>query len=472
MPKYTPFESAHRRTARRSLYSSALLSGLLVFALTRSYSQLGSLEEASRSREYWESVAEVRLLQRYIAIDTSEREIEGARFLAEQLRAAGLDPVLEELGDGRANLWAILEGEQPEALVLHNHIDVFRVAQPDKWDFPPFEGLIDPPFLYGRGAFDMKSLAIAQLEAIRALAASPSKPLRSVIFLATADEERGSRLGVRWILREHPELAQRFRVVLTEGGVVEPLRVSEVKYWGIETAQKRFVEGEACAMSREPLEWLHDQLARRRREFSVPIVTPEVADFLHFYSPTRQDDFLRSTLDAVLAQRVDPLHFRASPRYLRSLFLNELVAFPVEKSAAGGFRMRLALHLLPGAEMAAVLEEKLPAWLAHDVSISFGQPLGAMRGSSRTTPTFERLVEILDERHPGTPIGPHFLPRTATDARFFRAAGIPTYGFSPFLFFSTESFRADTINERINLPGYVAGVDTYVEAVRRLAQEP
>ena len=105
MSKYSPFERRHRRAARWSLYTSALLSGLLVFGLTRAFdSQLDLLHESSQSLEYWESVEDVKLLQRYIQIDTSEREIEGALFLAEQLRAIGLDPTVEELGGGRANV--------------------------------------------------------------------------------------------------------------------------------------------------------------------------------------------------------------------------------------------------------------------------------------------------------------------------------------------------------------------------------
>jgi acetylornithine deacetylase/succinyl-diaminopimelate desuccinylase-like protein len=471
MSKYSPFERRHRTAARSSLYASALLSGLLVFALTRAFdTQLELTGERSGTRDYWETIATVRLLQRYIQIDTSGREIEGARFLASELRAAGLDPVVEELDDGAANVWAVIEGEDPQALVLHNHIDVFA-ADPEQWVLPPFSGLIEPPFLNGRGAFDMKSLAIAQLEAMRALAAAPGKPKMSVIFLGTAGEETGSELGTRWILRQHPELASRFAAVLTEGGVVEPVHVDDVKYWGIETAQKRFVSGEACAADREALDWLFKQIQRRRDAYQPPTITPEVTRFLASYAPTRQDDGLIASLDQIATGGFDPLRFRGFPRYLRSLFVNELIAFPVEEAEDGSYRLRLVIHLLPGADFEAVRAERLPAWMTHGLDVRFDRPLGSATGSPADSDLFRSLAKILEERHPGTPIGPHFLPWTATDARFFRQAGIPAYGFSPFLIFNTESYRADTINERINLPGFVAGVDLYVEAVRRLAAQ-
>jgi len=469
MSKYSPFERRHRKVARWSLYSSALLSGLVLFGLTRTFTtQLDATPEGAQTKEHWESVEEVGLLQQYVQIDTSERELDGALFLAEQLRSFGLEPVVEELGDGRANVWAILEGERAEAVVLHNHIDVFDVLKPKRWKYPPFSGVIDPPFLYGRGTFDMKSLAIAQLQAIRRLAEAPEKPRLSVIFLATADEESGSRLGVRWVLREHPELVERFAVVLTEGGVVEPVSVDDIKYWGIETAQKRFVDGYACAETREALAWLSKRISKRRRLFQVPRVTPPVLEFLESYSVSREDDYLTATLDLVVDGRVDPIRFRRAPAYLRALFINELVAFPIVALEDGRFGMRLALHLLPGADFETVLAERLPDWLTHGLDVSFGAPLGATVGSPSDSPTFRALARALRARFPNTPVGPHFLAWTATDARFFRELGIPAYGFTPFLIFNIESYRADKFNERINLPGFIDGVDLYAEAVAEL----
>lgn len=470
MPKYSPFQRKHRRAARLSLYSSALLSGLVVFALTRAFdTQLDLAGERSRSLAYWEAHEDVDLLRRYVQIDTSEREIEGARFLAERLRAFGLEPVIEELADGRANVWAILEGKRPEAIVLHSHIDVFEATRLNRWTHPPFSGAIDPPFLYGRGTFDMKSLAVAQLRAMGELAQERTPPEMSVIFLATADEESGSHFGSRWILRQHPELVERFAVVLTEGGVVEPVSVNEVKYWGIETAQKRFATGYACAPDRQLLTQLSDGLDRERKRYRTPQLTGPVLDFLAVYATTRDSARLSETLRSVVDSTVDPLRFRKTPRYLKSLFYNEIGAFPVEALDDGTYRMRLIAHLLPGTGLADVLAERLPAWMTHGIDVRFTEPLGAPFGSPAQSQTFSLLEGILLDRYPGTPVGPHFLAWTATDARFFRQAGIPAYGFSPFLVFNTESYRADHVNERINLPGFVDGVALYVDAVRALA---
>lgn len=468
MPTYPPFVRRQRRAARVALYSAVALSIGVVLALV-AYLRvpLGPLDDAGRTVEEWEAVRAVALLQAYVRIDTREREIEGARFLARELESIGLEPVIEPLGDGHANVWAILEGRQPDAVVLHHHIDVYPTPLADEWEHPPFAGTIDPPFLYGRGVYDMKSLAIAQLEALRRVA-ELGRPERTVIFLATAGEESGSHLGTRWVLRHHPELVERFATVLTEGGVVEPTSVSEIKYWGIETAQRRYAEGIACAARREPLETLQETLWTWQRGLSPPTVIPEARRFAEVYAPTREDDVQRERLTAVLDGSILPIEFRGMKPYLKSLFLDEIVPFPVVEQPDGSFSMRLVANLLPGSDLAATLGEKLPGWLTHGLDVQFGPVLGASAGSPVDHPSYAVLEAAIRRHHPDVVVGPFFLAWSATDARFFRQLGVPSYGFSPFVVFNTESFRADDINERINLPGYVRGVELYGEAVEAL----
>ncbi len=470
MSHYSPFERRLRRTARVALYSSVVIAIAAVAALVaRLRVPLGPLEEAARTVEEWREVRSVDLLRSYVRIDTSVVESEGARFLADQLAAIGLDPVVEEIGDGHANVWAILEGERPEAIVLHNHIDVFHAPNAEQWEYPPFEGVIDPPFLYGRGVFDMKSLAIAQLEAMRSLVEGKKPSKRSVIFLATSGEEKGSYFGTRWILRFRPELVSRFAAVLTEGGMVEPISVSEIKFWGIEAAQKRYAEGVACAATREPLESLYELLRSRQRRLGAPKVVPEVVRFLDAYAPTREDGALVRRLDSVLAGTITPADFRGMPPYLRSLFLDEVVPFRVEQLTDGSFQMKLIAHLLPGSDLETILAEILPPWATHELDVQFGPAIGASGGSPIDGWIYRTLEHKLVAKFPNATVGPYFLSWSATDARFFREAGIPSYGFSPFVIFNTESFRADDTNERINLPGYVAGLELYVDTVSELA---
>ncbi len=352
--------------------------------------------------------------------------------------------------------------------MLHNHIDVFAAADAEEWEHPPFAGVIDPPHLYGRGVFDMKSVTVAQLQALLALAESGRRPERSVIFLATGSEEVGSELGTRWVLARHPELVGRFWAVLTEGGIVEPVTREEIKYWGIEFAHKRIAEAWVCAAVRQPLDALHDYL-KEHRGAPDTLLTPEVAEFARHYAPSRQHPGYRELLADLAATLDHPQRVAALPPYIEAMLRNEVVARPVEADPEDGYRMRLVLRLLPGVELAGALPELLPDWAVHGLAMTVLPPRGTARGSPLDHPAYRTLAAAIEEAYPAATVGPYFLPWNATDSRFFREAGIPSYGFSPFLIFTTDTFRVDATNERIGLPGFVDGVALYVRAVERLA---
>ncbi len=461
------------RRARLAVYGG--LAALLVLLVAGTWileRRRGPQVAAGWTEEDLAAHPEVETLRDYVRVDTSETtgsELAGARFLAERLEAAGIPAEIERLGEGRANLWAILEGEEREALVLHNHIDVSPVTDPESWDHPPFAAEVDAAWLYGRGVFDMKSVAIAQLEALTALARSGRRPRRSVIFLATGSEEVGSELGARWILARHPELAERFWAVLTEGGVVEPTSTTDVKYWGIEFAQKQFAEAAACAAERETLEELRRTILDWGATEQVWRRTPEVEAFLAAYAESRDRELYRSLLAETWRALHDPGQFRQLPPFLQAMFRDEIVPFEVVADEGGGYRMRILYHLLPGSDLAEVRARLLPAWITRPVGFVEGPPLGVGRGSPLDHPAYETLAATVAERFPEARVGPYFVSWSATDSRFFRAAGIPSYGFSPFVIFSTDTFRVDAANERIGLPGFVDGVELYREVVRRLA---
>jgi acetylornithine deacetylase/succinyl-diaminopimelate desuccinylase-like protein len=464
---------------RQKLLRRVVLHGSMVVIIVGLIVAIAVLRRAAPKTldDTWEevdyrSLPEVRLLQDYVRVDTSVgtgSEIDGALFLADKLREAGFEPHIERLGEKKANLWAILEGESREAVVLHSHIDVYDVEDPEKWVHPPFAGVIDRAWIYGRGVFDMKSVTIAQLEAFIALKESEKRPARSVIFLATGSEEIGSELGTQWILEQHPELAERFWVVLTEGGVVEAVSHEEVKYWGIEFAQKQYADAWACSSSRERLEQLAVDIdAQTAANFELR-ETDEVLRFLSSYAGSRDNRDVERILSDTREALRQPTDFFYLPPYLQALFREEVATFRVEEDPEGGYRLRLIVHLLPGSEFEEVRSRLLPDWITHGVTLVQGPQLGTDRGSPVDHPAFRTLAEVVAERYPDTAVGPYFIAWSATDSRFFRLSGIPSYGFSPFLIFTTDTLRKDTLNERLGLTGFVGGVDLYKEAVRRLA---
>lgn len=475
-PPRSPLARRRRHSARIALYASLVLVAAVAWGLLawlRPAFVLGSIGEWAL--EDLSGHPEVQRLREYIAIDTSTLggdQLAGALWFADQVRQLGLEPVVERVGD-EANVWAVFEGEVREAIVLHHHVDVDPVPRPEDWAFPPYEGVIDGPWLYGRGAFDMKSVAIAQLAAVRSLVESGIRPHRSVVLLATTGEEVGSDLGTRWVLAHHPELVARFAVVLTEGGAVEGTAPGVVKYWGTEVAQTRLVKVMACAAERAPLDGLAASLREHGAE-GEPRIIPEVASLMPRYAASRDSADLAETLADPRRLLRDRAAFRGLPRYLRSFFVDVLQVGPVSAAEGGGFELPLHLLLLPGTTTEEALARFLPEWQAHGLTVRVFDEGAALHGTSPGHWAYAALDGLMAERFPGVTHGPLYLPLTITDARFFRAAGIPTLGFTPFNILTPEVLKVrhgSTVNERISLGGFRDGVELYGALLARLASD-
>jgi len=384
----------------------------------------------------------------------------------------GLEPVVQRVGD-EANVWAVVEGERPEAIVLHHHIDVDPVVHEESWVHPPFAATIDGPWLYGRGAFDMKSVAVAQLEAVRRLVERGKRPHWSVVVLATTGEEIGSDLGTRWILRTQPELVERFAVVLTEGGTVESTAPGVAHFWGTEVAQVLVVKVVVCDGSREAIAELRKDV-RALNPVGVPRRTPAIDRMMPDYARSRTLSRVRGDLGDLDALLRDPRRFRELSPYIRSLFVDRMVPQGMHESEGGGWELRITLLLLPGTDPDAALRELLPPWLLHGFTVRVYDEGAARRGSSPDHPVFEAIDRLVEERYPEIVHGPLYLPHTVTDARFFRDTGISTFGFSPFNVVTPDVLRTQlrgTVNERIALAGYVEGVELYRDLLERLVSD-
>lgn len=476
-PVRSALERRRRASARVALYWGLAATAVVGFALTRlvasTTTEPPAREDGARrwAEVDFERQPAVEMLQRYVAIDTSPatgNEEKAATFLAEQLARVGIRSHIERLGNRRANLWAIVEGTDPQAIVLHHHMDVTPAGPAASWTHPAFSGAIDGPWIYGRGVYDMKSIAVAQLMALLELKRSGRPLKRSVIVLATSGEEAGSDFGTKWILRAHPDLVARFATVLTEGGVVEATSPTRIKFWGIEFAQKRFARGTYCAGERQRLVDLEHDLNEWARPTTHLSATPEVREFLVAYAPTRDRPSYRDLLGSPDQVLSDPAAIYELSTFMQSLFRNELVVFEPRPAAGGGWEAPAIFHLLPGFELASVWNELSPASLTAGAEMAFHQPEGASHGSPTDNPDFQALLAATREAYPDAVVGPYFLSWSATDSRFFRAAGIPSYGFSPFVLVASDTFSMDLANERMGLPGFVAGVRLYTEVLRRL----
>ncbi len=125
-------------------------------------------------------------------------EVAVAQAVADLLREIpGVAVSIDEFTTGRANVVGVLDVGAERSVLLETHLDTVEPA-----DHPsPFEPVVADGEVRGRGACDAKGQIVAQIAALRALAADPQGLGVNVVVAHVADEEH-LYAGVRRLLQE------------------------------------------------------------------------------------------------------------------------------------------------------------------------------------------------------------------------------------------------------------------------------
>ncbi len=111
------------------------------------------------------------------------------------------------------------KGEGSERLWILTHLDVVPPGDLSKWTVTePFKPLVKDGKVYGRGSEDNGQSLVASLYAVKAMMNLGIRPKRTVILAFVSDEETGSKYGVEWLIKNHPELFRKDDLVLVPDG--------------------------------------------------------------------------------------------------------------------------------------------------------------------------------------------------------------------------------------------------------------
>lgn len=431
----------------------------------------------------------VELLSALLQVDSTNppgNEGPAAELLQARLQAAGLQTHIFVSPGGRPNLVARLEGpaDRP-ALVLLSHTDVVGV-EPEHWSHDPFGGEIADGFVWGRGALDMKSIAVMHAEAAVALAQSGTTPGREVIVVAVADEEAGGVEGAEWLLDAHPEAVglgdgRPAPEVLGEGG----FGLSGI----IDAPVMPIVLGEKTAL------WLrlsaegdpgHGSLPPRRNATHNLI---KVMGKLSGYRGPRIHPVMREQLGALshassggrakalraLASSGGPVLARALSKKLSGAgMIGALLADTVTPTqVSAGYKH----NVVPGSAVGALDCRLLPNTDADKF----------VRDARKLSDRYNVRVEIIGLH--GSPVsdkGPFYaiardvsgslapdlvavpsLTTGTTDVRAFRARGATGYGWVPLVLTPELVATIHGHDERVEVETFESAVELTTEAVRR-----
>lgn len=119
-------------------------------------------------------------------------EVAIAAWLADRADALGADVTLDEIIDGRNNVYARFEGETDRIVTIDVHLDTVGV---EHMTDDPFDGRIENGRVYGRGSVDTKATLAVVLSVLDELRDEGRRPAPTVNVVGTVSEEMGGLIG-------------------------------------------------------------------------------------------------------------------------------------------------------------------------------------------------------------------------------------------------------------------------------------
>lgn len=477
------------RTTSAALLLLATLPGLPASAQDRTATPLPAVlpagDPAPRSPERWQALAR-ELLAELVGINTTHSQGDNtaaAQAMANRLLAAGFpeeDVQVLAPAPYKGNLVARLRGRNPQLkpILLLAHIDVVE-ANPSDWTLPPFELIERDGVFYGRGTADNKDEAAIYTANLIRMKEEGYVPERDIVLALTADEEGGSHNGVAFLLREHRDWVDAAFVLNEGGGGILDERGNRVANT-VQAAEKKvqnvvFEVVNPGGHSSRPRE---DNAIRELAQALVKI-SPTVM-------PVRLNDVTREYFRRAMAVE-EPEVAEAMRRLLedegdaaaaeilsRDVRLNSMIRTTCVPTMLGGGH---ATNALPQRARSNINCRVLPDEDPDDVRRILEEIAGVptlevtLQGRARNSPPspltpeiFAAIEAVTHEMWPGVPVIPT-MSTGATDALYFRNAGIPVYGVSGLFYSETGSHG---MNERIPVQSFYEGQEFLYRLVKAL----
>lgn len=436
-------------------------------------------DEAARSAQ--------ELLSELVAADLTNppgNESRAAALCAARLKKAGIPFEITEFGPGRQNLVARLRGSGTEGpLLLLAHTDVVT-ARGQTWTSDPYRMKETGGYLVGRGVLDDLSMAAVELEVFLLLKRSGTPLRRDVILAWTGDEESGGK-GIQYLLEKKPE-SIRADLALNEGGGIVLGEDGKPKYIALQVAEKIYQDFELVARgptghSSVPLadnaiyrlSRVLDRLGRHRFPARLLEVTRAFLEARAALEPpelARAMRRLSRSKGGLPAQALRIVEVNPTlSATLRTTCVATLVSGGTRANALPSeAKTNVNCRILPDETQESVRTRLLEVLADPQVEVRRVEDFRAAGPSPLGGPGPEAIRKVAQGMWPGLPIIPS-MSRGATDSRYLREAGIPSYGIHPVALTEEDGRRAHGIDERIPASSLRSGVEFLHKLVLELA---
>ena len=410
-----------------------------------------------------------------------------AEAMAARLRTAGFpadDVRVFTPAPRKGNLVARLHGTgAKKPIMLLAHIDVVEAKRED-WSMDPFKLIEKDGYFYGRGTADDKFMAAAFVANLIRYRQEGYRPSRDLIVVLSTDEEIGdaNSMGIRWLLANQRALIDA-EFALNEGAGVG-LKSGKPLRHGVQTAEKvpvnyRLEAKNAGGHSSLPVKdnaiyRLAEGLARLSK-FDFPVKLNETTRLWFERSAATEAPQTAADMQAVAAGRADAAavaRLSASANY-NSQLRTTCVATMLEGGHAANAlpqsaRAVVNCRVLPGEPIEEVDQALRRIVADEQISVNRVGEFLASPPSPLRPDIVQPIEKLTAEFWPGIPVIPS-MSAGATDGRFLRNAGIPTYGHSG-LAGDVDDVRIHGREERVGVKAFDDGLEYLYRLVKALSE--
>ena len=449
--------------------------------------QLRPLDQHQKlAREVYKELVEIN------TVDSVGSVTKAAQAMARRFRAAGfpsrdIQVIIPPGKPTKGNLVVRYRGRgQGKPILLLAHLDVVA-ALPSDWTIDPFVLTEKDGYFYGRGSGDDKSMASIFVANMLRDRKEGWVPERDVILALTADEEGGDANGVEWLLAHNRDLIDAAYAINEGGG--GSLRDGKPFLNSVQAAEKIPVNFTLSSSNRgghssvprpdNSIYQLVDGLAKIAR-YQFPVQLNDVSRTFFERTAALESPAVAAAMRTIVANPADSAAsavLSRDPRY-NSMLRTTCVATRL----AGGH----AYNALPQTASANVNCRIVPTQTPDEVRATIARivgdtgihiastvPIRERSGAAPSPLTAELMDPVTAITHDmfgaSIPVIP-VMSTGATDGRFLRASGIPTYGVSG-LFSDPSDARAHGRDERMLVKSYFDGLEFLHRLVRQLAAQ-
>ena len=436
------------------------------------------------AREVYEELVEIN------TADSVGSATKAAEAVAKRFRAAGFPAkdvrlLVPKGKPTKGNLVVRYRGRgRGKPLLLLAHLDVVAALRSD-WTIEPFVLTERDGYFYGRGTSDDKAMAAIFVANLLRDRRAGWVPDRDVILALTADEEGGDANGVEWLIANHKDLIDAAYAINEGGGGA--LRDGKPFSNSVQAAEKVPVNFTLAATNRgghssvprpdNAIYELANALVAVER-FAFPVQLNDVSRAYFERTAALETPEVGAAMRSIVANQGDSAAaavLSKTPRY-NSMLRTTCVATrlagghaynALPQTATANVNCRIVPTQTPD-EVRATLERAIGD---TGIRITATVPIREKSGAAPSPLTAELLDPVTEITHAlfgaDVPVIP-VMSTGATDGRFLRAAGIPTYGVSG-IFGDPNDARAHGRDERLLVKSFYDGQEFLGRLVHRLA---